>query len=89
MQVTTTYPLVEGVLAGRQGRIGADYAGYRGHLYRVFNYCLALHPCSAVEEAKFAIAACFHGIGLWSDHTVDHIPPSVVQARHYTHKNRT
>ncbi len=46
MQVTTTHPLIEDVLAGWHGRIGADYAGYRGHVYRVFNYCLALHPCS-------------------------------------------
>ena len=43
----------------------------------------ALRQCSEDEETKLAIAACFHDIGLWSDQTVDYIPPSIVQAKRY------
>ena len=38
---------------------------------------------SEEEKTKLAIAACFHDIGLWSDQTVDYIPPSIAQAKQY------
>ena len=76
MDIQTQHPLIESILTDWKDRIGDDYPGYRGHVYRMFNYCLALHPPSEEEETKLAIAACFHDIGLWSDHTVDHLAPS-------------
>ena len=83
MQVETSHPLIEEILSDWKNRIGDDYAGYRGHVYRMFNYCLALHPSTQEEQSKLTIAACFHDIGLWSDHTVDYIPPSVAQSKRY------
>ena len=83
MPVERQNPLIESILSDWRERIGGDYAGYRGHVYRMFNYCLALHPASDEEKTKLAIAACFHDIGLWSDHTVDYLAPSVVQAENY------
>ena len=83
MPVETHNPLIESILSDWRERIGNDYAGYRGHVYRMFNYSLALHPASDEEQAKLAIAACFHDIGLTSDHTVDYLAPSVVQAENY------
>ncbi len=83
MPVETHNPLIESILSDWRERIGDDYAGYRGHVYRMFNYCLALHPASDQEKTKLAIAACFHDIGLWSDHTVDYLAPSVAQAESY------
>ena len=44
---------------------------------------MALRPCNEEEKTKLAIAACFHDIGLCSDHTVDYIPPSVAQVKQY------
>ncbi|MGK3868286.1 hypothetical protein ABI118_15920, partial [Enterococcus faecium] len=33
------------------------------------------------------VAAAFHDLGIWSDHTVDYIPPSVREARAYALAN--
>jgi len=81
--IQTQHPLIESILSDWREGIGNDFAGYRGHVYRMYNYCLALHPASDEEKTKLAIAACFHDIGLWSDHTVDYLAPSVVQAEKY------
>ena len=83
MRIETKNDLIEEILASWKDRIGDDYLGYRGHVYRMFNFCLALHPCSEEERTKLAIAACFHDIGLWSAHTVDYIPPSVAEVTRY------
>ena len=83
MNVEIIVPQIDAILARWKTRIGDDYPGYRGHVYRMYNYCLALHACSDEEKKKLAIAASLHDIGLWSDHTVDYIPPSIVQAKRY------
>ena len=79
MDIETSNDLIEEILATWKDRIGDDYPGYRGHIYRMFNFCQALRLCSEEEKTKLAIAACHHDIGLWSAHTVDYIPPSVVE----------
>lgn len=83
MQVVTNDPLIEEILAAWRDVIGKDFPGYRGHVYRVFNFCLALQPATEDQRAKLAIAACFHDIGLWSAKTVDYIPPSMEEADRY------
>ena len=83
MTIETSHDLIEEILTTWAERIGGDYAGYRGHVYRMFNFCLALRPCTEEEKTKLAIAACFHDIGLWSDRTLDYIPPSVAHAARY------
>ena len=83
MNIETENPLIEEILSTWKDRIGDDYLGYRGHVYRIFNFCLALHSCTEEEKTKLAITACFHDIGLWSDHTVDYIFPSVIQVKKY------
>ena len=75
MNIETSHDLIEEILTTWAGRIGDDYPGYKGHVYRLFNFCLALRPCTEEERTKLAIAACFHDIGLWSDQTLDYIPP--------------
>lgn len=86
MEIEIHNTLIEQILLNWKEKIGQDYAGYRGHVYRMFNFCLALHSCSAEDKTKLAIAACFHDIGLWSAHTVDYIPPSVAEVQHYLHQ---
>ena len=87
MKIVTTHDLIEKNLSEWKDLIGEDYPGYRGHVYRMFNFCLALRPCNEEEQTKLAIAASFHDIGLWSDHTVDYIPPSVFQVKQYLASN--
>ncbi|MCC6968213.1 MAG: hypothetical protein IT391_18245 [Nitrospira sp.] len=83
MPIETTHNLIEQILAKWAGAIGEDYPGYKGHVYRLFNYCLALRPCTEEDRTKVAIAACFHDLGLWSHHTLDYIPPAVSHATEY------
>lgn len=81
--VVTRNDRIESILHDWQERVGEDFEGYRGHVYRMFNFCLAVHAASEEEQDKLAIAASFHDIGLWSDHTVDYLPPSIQQAKTY------
>jgi hypothetical protein len=83
MSIVTRDDLIEEILSHWRDAIGADFPGYRGHVYRVFNFCLALHHPTEDQRAKLAIAACFHDIGLWSAKTVDYIPPSMEEAGLY------
>lgn len=69
-------PLVEEVLDAFGAAIAGDLTAYRGHVYRVFHFCRALAPTAAERDDKAALAAVFHDLGIWSDHTVDYLPPS-------------
>lgn len=75
---------LDALLAPFAERIGADLPGYRNHCLR-----MALFACdlSAAEEVvdpdaveKIAMAAAFHDIGIWTDHTLDYLEPSVPPA---------
>ena len=79
-------PLLEEIFAGYRAELGPDYPGYRNHVYRMIHFCLALHPCSEEERKKVVIAAAFHDMGIWVDHTVDYLPPSMALARSYLQK---
>ncbi|MFC5410200.1 hypothetical protein ACFPMF_12820 [Larkinella bovis] len=70
--------------------MGADYDRYRNHVCRVFLNCWLLDRDDANLE-KYAIAAVFHDIGIWTDRTIDYLAPSIAQASQYLTKtaNRT
>ncbi|MBA4850272.1 HD domain-containing protein [Emticicia sp. BO119] len=75
-------PLIEDLLQEFQSAIGADYDKYRNHVYRVFLNCLLLDT-NKNNEDKYAIAAVFHDIGIWTNHTFDYLAPSIEQAKIY------
>ncbi len=75
--------LLEEVLAPWRERIGADFDGYKNHVSRMLNFCFALRACGDEERRKLIIAGAFHDIGIWSDGTVDYLPPSIAQAKLY------
>jgi hypothetical protein len=75
--------LLEEILAPWRERIGADFEGYKNHVSRMLNFCFALRACGEEERRKLIIAGAFHDIGLWSDNTVDYLPPSIAQAKLY------
>lgn len=81
--VYPSLPLVEAILSPWQARIGRDYEGYKNHVYRMLHCCFCLTPCSDEDRHKLIIAACHHDIGIWSDHTVDYLPPSIREAKDY------
>jgi hypothetical protein len=83
MQYPDYFP--EQLLLPFKPALGADYDKYRNHMYRVFLNCL-LFDSSPVNKEKYAIAAVFHDIGIWTNHTIDYLAPSVEQAKEYLHK---
>ena len=83
MAIEASIPLLEEILGAWEQQIGKDYAAYRNHVYRMVHYCFALRDCSEEERNKIVVAGCFHDIGIWSDGTIDYLPPSVVRAREY------
>jgi len=74
-------PILDEVLNSHAGDLGGDFAAYRNHTYRVVNFCVALSADSTVHLDKIALAAAFHDLGIWTDHTFDYIPPAIRLAR--------
>jgi hypothetical protein len=83
MAIERPIVLLEEILAPWRERIGADFEGYKNHVARMLNFCFALRACSEEERRKLIIAGAFHDIGIWSDGTVDYLPPSIAQAKLY------
>jgi hypothetical protein len=78
----TSLPTVDAVLDAHAAELGHDFVPYRNHVYRVANLCVALAG-DGVELEKIAVAAVFHDLGIWTNHTFDYIAPSVSIAREH------
>ncbi len=87
MAIETRIPLLETILDSWRAKMGSDHAAYRNHCYRVIHFCFALHDCDEPAPQKIIIAAAFHDLGIWSDSTVDYLPPSVALAMDYLKRN--
>lgn len=75
--------LADEILSEWKSVIGNDYDGYRNHVHRMIQFCLALRECSEEEKQKIVIAGAFHDIGIWIEDTLDYIPPSLPPAVAY------
>lgn len=72
------------LLDGYRDRLGPDHAGYLNHCRRMLTFCLTLQPqVSSDQREKLAIAAAFHDLGLWTDDSLDYLPPSAALAAAY------
>jgi len=83
MPIEQTIPLLESLLDKWKLVIGNDFEGYKNHVYRMLDFCFYLHEPSDEERQKLIIAACFHDLGLWSNKTVDYLPPSIALTKDY------
>lgn len=81
--LVTSLPTVEEILDDHASELGRDFIAYRNHVYRVVNLCLAIVGDGRVELEKIAVAAVFHDLGIWTNHTFDYIAPSVAIAREH------
>jgi HD domain len=81
--LVTSLPTVEQVLGNHASELGHDFIAYRNHVYRVVNLCVAILGDSRGELEKIAVAAVFHDLGIWTNHTFDYIAPSVALAREH------
>jgi hypothetical protein len=83
-QLVTEHDEIEALLTKWQPVLQRDYGAYRGHVYRVFNYCRGLATAEgSAGDAKIAVAAVFHDLGIWSEQTLDYLEPSVTLAEQY------
>ena len=80
-------PLLEELLAAHAAALGADFQGYRGHCYRVLNFCAALAPDAETALDRLAVATAFHDLGIWTHKTFDYLEPSVQDATAYLRRN--
>jgi hypothetical protein len=87
MAIEASIPLLEEILGKWKKELGEDYTAYRNHVYRMLHFCFALRECGEEERRKLVIAGCFHDLGIWSDGTVDYLPPSVLRAGEYLKAN--
>jgi len=87
-EIETSNVFLEQLFAPWREIIGNDYPGYRNHVYRMVQCCWAIsmtrgQALSKEDKQKTMIAAVFHDIGIWTDHTVDYIGPSIPPAVAY------
>ncbi|MFV5699759.1 HD domain-containing protein [Flavobacterium sp. ZT3R17] len=75
-------PIIEGIFHKFKPILGEDCNRYKNHVYRVFLNCLLMDSNENNIE-KYAIAAVFHDIGIWTAHTIDYLYPSIEQANLY------
>ena len=68
---------LDAILDDHAKALGADFTSYRNHTYRVANLCAAQASGGAEALEKIGIAAAFHDLGIWTDHTFDYLQPSV------------
>ena len=87
MKIHEQAPILDGILEGWRAPLGGDFAAYKNHCYRVLNYCLAFCGESAETLSKVSIAAAFHDLGIWANHTYDYLAPSKQLAREYLAKS--
>lgn len=83
MKPILEFPCTDEILTSFALAIGADLQGYRNHIYRVLNFHSALSGTESLPSLAVQIAAAFHDLGIWTDDTLDYLPPSIALATEY------
>ena len=84
MKIFSHIPLLEEILGQYKQIIADDYIPYKNHVCRVVNFCFQLkQDVDDEQKEKVIIAGCFHDLGIWTDDTLDYLPPSVSAANAY------
>lgn len=82
MKPVLNHTTIDSILDSFQSQLGKNYDAYKNHVYRVYNFS-ATQVQSDESLKKLAIAAAFHDIGIWTNHTLDYLEPSAVLAKEY------
>ena len=77
----TRIPTIDDVLNDHAMALRDDFVGYRNHVYRIVNLCVAIVGRREIE--KIAVAAVFHDLGIWTRGTFDYIAPSIELVHDY------
>ena len=87
MAIEERIPLLEEIVGVWRSELGSDYEGYKNHVYRMIHFCFALRSCTDEERKKIIIAGGFHDLGIWTNSTIDYLPPSIALAKKYLQQN--
>lgn len=79
--IVQQHPIIEELFSSYSSIIGKDLEKYKNHVYRIFNYCLYLS--NNLDADRYAVAAFFHDVGLWTNNTFDYLQPSIDLAKKY------
>ncbi len=63
----TRIATIDEVLDEHATVLRGDFVGYRNHVYRIVNLCVAIAGRREIE--KIAVAAVFHDLGIWTNAT--------------------
>lgn len=75
-------PIIDQLLQRFAPQLADDFERYRNHVQRVYSFCRLL-DADAESQGLYAIAAVFHDIGIWTEHTFDYLDPSLAQVQAY------
>ncbi|MEM9366134.1 MAG: phosphohydrolase [Planctomycetota bacterium] len=76
MALATNRPRIETLLQPYREVIGADYAGYRNHVYRTVTYAMHFLHDDVQAAPSVETAMAYHDIGLWNDKALAYLEPS-------------
>ncbi len=79
--------IIDTILSKYKTDLGIHFNTYRNHVYRIYNFALLLDNDKTNHE-KYAIAAAFHDLGIWTANTFDYLKPSIALAKNYLIKNK-
>jgi hypothetical protein len=75
-----TNQVIDDLLQPFNAVIREDLEKYRNHVLRVYQNCLLLDS-NKDNDFKYAIAAVYLDIGIWTNQTIDYLEPSIEQAK--------
>jgi hypothetical protein len=76
--------IIDDILSSFKNDLKSDFNVYKNHVYRIYYYALYMDDNKENSE-KYAIAAAFHDIGIWT-HSFDYLAPSIQLAKNYLNK---
>ncbi|HIE41464.1 MAG TPA: HD domain-containing protein [Candidatus Aenigmarchaeota archaeon] len=82
--IITENKSIDQILINYRAVLKDDFQVYRNHVYRIYNYAIIFDEDKSNHE-KYAIAAAFHDIGIWT-HSFDYLEPSIKLASEYLTK---
>ncbi len=76
IQIITHSERIESLLKPYQNTLGADFAGYRNHLYRVLTYIQYFRQGDTHHRELIETALVYHDIALWTARELAYLQPS-------------
>lgn len=86
--VFSSLDVIDQILQQYQLELGEQQQAYLNHCCRMAQCAIWLSHATAEQQQKIAIAAAFHDLGLWTQQTLDYLPPSEQLAIDYLKQNQ-